>query len=422
MDGLAARTAAELRRGRSLALTKTRSRRIGRGAAAAAASSSSSLAPSTSFSAHEAQRRRRRQQEGGRRGSGRSASPSSSSHTLSPAAAGSRTSSPQLDTKADEEARAAVRHATVRDDEALRFNAVALATARPLPRLVNLATVDTESRASVLGFYLSGEYDRGVRLACKVCLRYLRHWAGAAPVLPSARTGGAQPVGPSRRFSLSSVDTRVTQAPPSPSSVNANSLMWPQSRADTLGEPPTPRASFSQSIKQGGPDDAVAADVDGADVLTPAIIFDVDDTALSSFHAMAAASFTTVPQLMPHFFLASSAPALQPVLRLYRQARALGLVPVFVSERPPEARAATLEALSRAGFTGFRHLITRSSSSAAKGRVMPTASQFKFEVRQALVRRGFNIIAVVGDQEHDFAGGLAGDFQCKLPNLLYEFQ
>jgi predicted secreted acid phosphatase len=162
-------------------------------------------------------------------------------------------------------------------------------------------------------------------------------------------------------------------------------------------------------------------------VATAAILFDVDDTALSSFHAMAETGFSAVPALMPHFFLATSAPALQPVLRLYRHAKSLGLVTIFVTERPAEARSATLEALNRAGFTGFRYLITRSASegsaaAASAEHVQATAAEFKYEVRHALYQRGINIVAVVGDQAHDFAGGMAGDFQCKLPNLLYESQ
>ncbi|KAA0161295.1 hypothetical protein FNF31_03909 [Cafeteria roenbergensis] len=203
-----------------------------------------------------------------------------------------------------------------------------------------LTTIDQAARVSALSFYLGGEYDRGVRLACKAS--------------PRASDAGAA----------------------------------------RLGAGVAPRC-------------------------TPAIVFDVDDTALSSFHAMADASFTAVPTLLPHFFLSANAPAIEPVLGLYRYARALGLVPIFLTERPPEARKATLEALNRAGFTGFRHLITRSACPAGAS-AEATASQFKYEARMALTRRGFRIVCVVGDQDHDFAGGFAGEFQCKLPNMLYD--
>lgn len=149
------------------------------------------------------------------------------------------------------------------------------------------------------------------------------------------------------------------------------------------------------------------------------VVFDVDDTALSSWHHMRETQFARLPLAAPDWFLAASAPALGPVLGLYETVRDLGFRIVFVSERPAEAFESTKEALVRAGFHSFQHLVLRGARDEERGRLRLRHGEFKFEAREALVQRGFRIVASVGDQDSDFVGGHAG-FAVKIPNLLYQ--
>jgi len=161
------------------------------------------------------------------------------------------------------------------------------------------------------------------------------------------------------------------------------------------------------------------------------VVFDVDDTALSSVVYMARTHFARHPSASPDWYHCARVPALLPVLEFYHLVLHMGFQVVFLSERPSHAFHATKEALVRAGFTTFKHLITRppqesqvsteprgTTASAVKTQAVMRAGQFKFESREALLAQGYDIVAVVGDQDSDFAGGHTG--MCvKLPNYLY---
>ena len=162
------------------------------------------------------------------------------------------------------------------------------------------------------------------------------------------------------------------------------------------------------------------------------IVFDVDDTALSSTVYMARTHFARHPMAAPDWYHCARVPALLPVLEFYHFVQDLGFQVVFLSERPAEAFHQTKEALVRAGYADFTHLITRPPASTGqtsgelKGTTMSSAKQkaslrageFKFESREALQAQGFDIAAVVGDQDSDFIGGLVG-LPVKIPNYLY---
>jgi predicted secreted acid phosphatase len=162
------------------------------------------------------------------------------------------------------------------------------------------------------------------------------------------------------------------------------------------------------------------------------VVFDVDDTALSSVVYMARTHFARHPSASPDWYHCACVPALLPVLEFYHIVLHLGFSVVFISERPATAFHQTKEALVRAGFTTFKHLITRpppekalaggaprgSTGAAVKMKAEMRAGQFKYESREALVAQGMDIVATVGDQDSDFAGGVHG-MPVKLPNYLY---
>ncbi len=161
------------------------------------------------------------------------------------------------------------------------------------------------------------------------------------------------------------------------------------------------------------------------------VIFDVDDTTLSSVVYMARTHFARHPSASPDWYHCARVPALLPVLEFYHLVLHMGFGVVFLSERPAHAFHQTKEALVRAGFTTFKHLITRpppeaqvtnepkgTTASAVKSKAVMRAGQFKLESREALMAQGYDIAAVVGDQDSDFAGGHTG-LCIKLPNYLY---
>eukprot|EP01138_Halocafeteria_seosinensis_P002856 gb/GECG01002917.1/.p1 GENE.gb/GECG01002917.1/~~gb/GECG01002917.1/.p1 ORF type:complete len:1282 (+),score=154.59 gb/GECG01002917.1/:1-3846(+) len=153
------------------------------------------------------------------------------------------------------------------------------------------------------------------------------------------------------------------------------------------------------------------------------VIFDIDDTALTSFAYFAQAQLERVPLASPDWFHLANSPPLYPVFEFYQFLRRRGYDIVFLSERPSYSLHHTKEALIRAGYDAFKHLIVRPEEEELNNHKMAknvplTASEFKFESRVSLRRQGYRICATVGDQSSDFAGEYTG-FKVKLPNYCY---
>jgi acid phosphatase len=139
----------------------------------------------------------------------------------------------------------------------------------------------------------------------------------------------------------------------------------------------------------------------------PALVLDVDDTSLSSYGCRRAAGFAPDPPDC------GEVPAIPQTLGLYRYARAHGVTVFFVTGRRASMRAATIDNLRAAGYQGPLHLRLRPNRQ-ARG----TYAGWKARTRRALERGGRTIVANVGDQRSDLAGGAAlRGF--KLPNPMY---
>jgi predicted secreted acid phosphatase len=162
----------------------------------------------------------------------------------------------------------------------------------------------------------------------------------------------------------------------------------------------------------------------------PALVLDIDETALSNWPEMAADHFAYFPHApcawaggkptSPCGALAwdrlERSPAIGPTLALYRFARAHGLTVFFITGRHEAERAVTAQTLIKAGYTGWnpKDLLMEPDDMR-----VPSAADFKAPQRQWIEKKlGYTIIANVGDQWSDLAGGFAdGDF--KLPNPFY---
>ena len=141
-----------------------------------------------------------------------------------------------------------------------------------------------------------------------------------------------------------------------------------------------------------------------------AITLDIDETSLSNYAQLDANNFSNAPAALIVGATSTNQPAIAPTLDLYREARAAGISVFAITGRPPLVESLTRQNLTNAGFTDLQGVFFKPSGEA----VIP----FKSGERAALEQQGFRILANVGDQESDLAGGHA-DRSFKLPNPFY---
>lgn len=160
-------------------------------------------------------------------------------------------------------------------------------------------------------------------------------------------------------------------------------------------------------------------------VSKPAIVLDVDETALSNWPALRANRWARIvdgpcnlehgPCGLREWQKSGRAQAVRPVLALARRARELGVAVFFVVTRPPELMESTRRNLRDQGYE-FTEVI-----GPPKGASYPSSADFKAAARRDLVNKGWNLLVVLGDQETDLAGGWGERFY-KLPNPVYRIR
>ncbi len=159
-------------------------------------------------------------------------------------------------------------------------------------------------------------------------------------------------------------------------------------------------------------------------VSRPALVLDIDDTALTNWEVIKADDFgriingrcTALPEgpcgWAAWDFL-GKAPVIAPTLEVFRQARALNVTVFFITGRPESQRAATEQNLRNMGYNGYTALYM-----VPEGAHYASAVAFKAPVRAAIEAEGYSIIANMGDQPSDLAGGHA-ERTFLLPNPFY---
>jgi predicted secreted acid phosphatase len=155
----------------------------------------------------------------------------------------------------------------------------------------------------------------------------------------------------------------------------------------------------------------------------PALVFDVDETALSNWEVILAndfGRFAAGPCALPEGPCGWAAwdqlgkdPPIAPTLGVFRDARELGVAVFFITGRPESQRAATERNLRAAGYGGFTGL-----DMVPDGERYEHAADFKAPRRAAIEEAGYTIVANIGDQPSDLAGGHAGR-TFLLPNPFY---
>jgi predicted secreted acid phosphatase len=149
-----------------------------------------------------------------------------------------------------------------------------------------------------------------------------------------------------------------------------------------------------------------------AGVKKPAIVLDIDDTSVSSYPYEQKYDFGYEASTWNVWMEKGWFPAIPPTLALAKHARAAGVAVFFVTGRREPQRAQTASELTKLGYA-WTDLILRPTNDHAKS-VIP----FKSGARAAIVAKGYDVLASIGDQWSDVCGGSA-DHIYKLPNPTY---
>lgn len=143
-----------------------------------------------------------------------------------------------------------------------------------------------------------------------------------------------------------------------------------------------------------------------------AVIFDVDETMLFNWEEMTDADFGYLPAIWDAWVFEARAPAIEPMMEVYRVARRLGIEVVFLTGRPQTQHEATARNLRAVGCGDFLALICKPAAPKQK------TGAYKLAERQRLTAEGLTIVANIGDQESDFFGGVA-ERNFKVPAPFY---
>ncbi len=144
----------------------------------------------------------------------------------------------------------------------------------------------------------------------------------------------------------------------------------------------------------------------------PAVVLDIDDTALSWYFC--------AKELDPPFGGGLPGCAVSSLLRaipqarsFYNYVRARGVTVFFITGRPESLRPQTVESLKDARYTGKLRVYLKPPSY-KRDSVIP----YKAGARKKITGRGYRILVNVGDQQSDLKGGYSKKTY-KLPNPMY---
>lgn len=145
-----------------------------------------------------------------------------------------------------------------------------------------------------------------------------------------------------------------------------------------------------------------------------AVVFDIDETALSNYPEMLADDFGYQAKDFDNWIKLAEAPAIPSTLRLYHEAQRLGIAVFFITGRKESQRAATEQNLRSQGYTGWQGLTLR-----AVGQEKEPTIQYKSQARSAVVKAGYTLVLNIGDQFSDLKGEPSAELSVKLPNPYY---
>jgi acid phosphatase len=157
----------------------------------------------------------------------------------------------------------------------------------------------------------------------------------------------------------------------------------------------------------------------------PALVLDIDETSLDNWDQLAQNDFGYIVQgdctVAPGTACGAlaweaqgRAPAIAATLKLFKAARAAGVSVFFITGRKEAERDATQANLRAAGYDGWAGLVLRPDGAHSAY----SAASFKAGERARIVMQGYQVLATVGDQPSDLAGGYA-EKAFLMPNPFY---
>ncbi len=147
-----------------------------------------------------------------------------------------------------------------------------------------------------------------------------------------------------------------------------------------------------------------------------AIVFDVDDTLLSTYEYQRRVDFGFWGPEFEAWRKEADAPALVPIRDLYRFALDHKMKVFFVTGRREAWREVTEKNLRAVGYTTYEKLFMKPDNYNER-----SVAPFKAGCRMDIVQEGYRIMLNVGDQQSDLERGLA-EHTVKLPNPFYRVQ
>jgi predicted secreted acid phosphatase len=146
----------------------------------------------------------------------------------------------------------------------------------------------------------------------------------------------------------------------------------------------------------------------------PALVLDIDETSLNNypcFNEKGGIPYDAVVNVQG--VTAFDAPAVKPGLSLFKRAKQLKVKVFFITARPEQIEDGTLKNLRSAGYKGKYELFLQPADYKQDSKI-----PYKSGARKKIQKRGFHIIANVGDQQSDLKGGYS-ERTFKLPNPIY---
>ncbi len=143
-----------------------------------------------------------------------------------------------------------------------------------------------------------------------------------------------------------------------------------------------------------------------------AMIFDLDETLLSNLKHIRSMDFGYVPPLWDRWVASADCPVIEPVVAVYRAARAHNVTVFYMTGRRTSDAEGTIKNLQLTDLADYAGLYFKPNE------YMDTTQSFKTATRQKITEDGYTIIANIGDQHSDLDGGFS-ERTFKLPNPFY---